>query len=61
MEIKLTTAIYFIIAILLIYLIVKPRASNAGNFTPDTSGLASLFWIVIFIIFTLIYGGVFWW
>jgi hypothetical protein len=54
-------AIFLPIMATLLVLLFVPRRSNHGNFTPDTSGLAALFWGVVLVIFVLIWGGVFWW
>jgi hypothetical protein len=61
MYLKLETVIYIIVAVIMIYQAIRPRERNGGNFTPDTSSLANLFWGVLFLIFTLVYGGIFWW
>lgn len=53
--------IFIPIAITLALLSVWPRRNNGGWYTPDTSGLTNLFWIIVFIVFVLIWGGLFWW
>lgn len=52
---------FSVIALTLLVLTLYPRQSNHGNFTPDTSALANLFWGVVLILFVLIWGGFFWW
>jgi len=55
-EVKLTTVIYIVIAIFMLYKVFKEE--DSGGFL---SGLSNAFWFVLFIVFTLIYGGIFWW
>lgn len=50
--------IFIPIAIVLLYLTIKPRKSYGW---PDTSGLANIFWGIVLITFTLVWGGIFWW
>lgn len=56
-----STLVYGAVLIVLLALSLWPRESNAGNYTPDTSALANLFWFVVTALFTLIWGGIFWW
>lgn len=49
------------IIIVLLILTFYLRESNHGNFTPDTSVLSNLFWGIVTVVFSLIWGGFFWW
>lgn len=57
--VKLPTIIYGIIMILLILLTIYPRETNSGHI--NTTGYANIFWLLISIVFTLIYGGFYFW
>lgn len=52
---------YCTIALIMLYKTIKPRKSNAGMFSPDTSGLCNILWGIVLLMFTLIWGGIFWW
>ena len=58
--VKLPTLIYWIIMAVLILLVVYPRDNNYGGYI-DTSGYANVFWFLVAIVFTLIYGGFYFW
>jgi hypothetical protein len=53
--------IFIPIAIVLLFLIIIPRESVYGNYSPYTSGFLNFAWLIVGIIFTLIWGGEFWW
>lgn len=57
--VKLPTLIYGVIMILLILLTIYPRETNSGYI--NTSGCANILWLLISIVFTLIYGGFYFW
>lgn len=60
-SLSIPTLVYIIIAVVLVFLVVMPRKSNGGSFTPDTSSLVGCFWAILLIIITLVFGGIFWW
>ena len=57
--VKLSTLIYGVIMILLILLTIYPRETNSGYI--NTTGCANIFWLLVSIVFTLIYGGFYFW
>ena len=60
LKLSIPTIIYIVIAIILLMLTIYPREKQSG-YLGDWSQLSNYFWGIVFIVFTLIYGGVFFW
>lgn len=56
---SLPTTIYLMVIFILIILTIYPREERGGYI--DFSGCANLFWLLVAIVFTLIYGGFYFW
>lgn len=56
---SLPTIIYGVVLIILILLTIYPREERGWYI--DFGGCANLFWLLVAIVFTLIYGGFYFW
>jgi hypothetical protein len=51
---------YIVISIILLYFTFKSYPKSYGSYI-NLNGVENFFFGVVFVIFTLIWGGVFWW
>lgn len=56
-----STLVYGVILIILLTLTFWRYKPSGAMWGPDLSGLSNIFWGVVTVIFTLIWGGIFWW
>jgi hypothetical protein len=67
MTIKINLAVYFAITLLFAVWFLSDffKSWNGGNFTPGKAtwevGFSGILSIVLWVIFSLIWGGIFWW